>query len=384
MKKFAIALVVIVIAAWAVATLTARGVRRTASAQEWPMSLGTLDSVPRRYPNVVTTAAAHQLDPLAIAAGIDTRGSGSSPDELAEYVREELRRVERIAEPAPASIAVKAEAIAALRAHLLSGRDLAWQCDLSRGVNAPMPNFLLQMRVHWLLVASALERARNGDTGAWDDLRAAWELSRDARRRPEMIAAIIGFTISRNVAVAARKMPSPPPPWFEEVRTFDYERAMLAAFQADTWMFGLAMKEYAKGSDATTEAQRWRDRAMAPYILYSRADYLRNQHAMAMEVASFKGCDFDVAGYTQRESEGVARWNRMARALMASHGTVWQRLFRFRAELELTEHAHGLRSGTVSDCSDGQWIVRPAVVRFNRDIPWSGADRGWTPLEIRR
>ncbi len=339
-------------------------------AQDWPMGLGPLESVPRRYPKQMRTAAAAELDRLALAT---VKPSG--PDPAAKYVSAQLERADRTIDPAPP---IHPNA-AAIRTLLLSGRPIEWEVDISRGTRAPLPNLNVHMKLSRLLTVSALERARLGDAGAWDDLRAQRVLSRGLWQRPEFISAIIASAIDRNILAAARKMPLPAPAWFGEMRTFDYRKAMLAATQADTWMISAAIDEYSKADDAGHNwVQRVFDRMITePYTELSRADLVERQRDLANEIAKRTTCGLDVPA---REA---AWWNRPASIMTPNINLAWQRVFRLRADLELTEHALGLRSGTQSRCSDGHWIVTPASVKFSKTIPLDGA-AAEIPLELRR
>ncbi len=271
MKKVIVALVVMV-AAWLVVSLTVRGAKKTAAASEWPMGLGTLESVPRRYARQETNDAARELERLA-----------------------------------------KTDDAAALRALLLSGEPPVWESDLSRGPVRPTPDVRSLMRVHKMLAA-------NGR--GWDDLRAEWVLARSLWHRPEMISSLVALTMTSRLVDRASTLPGPAPAWFEEVRTFDYRRAMLASMQADTWMIERVMKDYAAPDPGAAVPRRLRDQVMAPYHHLSRADFVAYRRAAA--VARAKG----------EVPPEVAWWNRPAMMTAPNLDGAWRRLTELETKLK--------------------------------------------------
>jgi hypothetical protein len=255
-----------------------------------------------------------------------------------------------------------------------------WDVDIARGSSAPLPNLLALIKLGRLLTAGALERARLGDAGAWYDLQAQHELTRGLWRRPELISALIALAIDRHLIAAARKMPLPAPAWFGEVRTFDYRRAMVAAMQADAWVVSATMRDFYEGDDDRDHwVRRLVDRTIkAPYAELSRADLIAAQRDAAVAIATQQTCALESAEVKP------SWWNRPAQVLMPNITSAWQRTFRVRAELELTEHALGLRSGSQSRCSDGHWIVTSQRVTFSKPIPSPGPSSFVIPLEVER
>jgi len=369
MPKRIIAIVLVgIAAAWLVLTFGAKSRKSTVSAREWPMGLGRLDSVPARYPKQSRTPAAHELERLAATI------PKGPPDPVADYARKQLQRTDRTIDPAP-PISVDLDAI---RSILLSKQPIGWDVDIARAASAPLPNLVAHMKLSRLLTTSALERARLGDTNAWEDLRSQTTLSRGLWQRPEMISAMIAMAIDRNVIAAARKMPQPAPPWFDELRAFDYRKAMLAATQAEAWIISSSIKDFSAGDPTGRHWVRHIvDRTVkAPYLELSRSDLVARQRETAIAISSLTTCGLDAP------PERVPWWNQPAKVLSPNITGAWRRVFRLRAELELTEHALGLRSGTQSQCSDGHWILTPASVKFSKPIPLDSP--GVIPLEIRR
>lgn len=379
MKKLAIAVAVAVIMAAVVTIFLSRNPRRTTAAPEWPMGLGRMESVASRYPKQTKNEAAKELERLAAKAGVNfaqrtLRGSSDS-DPITDYTRAQLQKTDRTIDPAPPI----PDGINAVRAHLLSGKPIVWDLDVEQGSSASMPNVLAHIRLGRLLIANAFERARRGDAGAWDDLHAARELSRGMWQRPEIVSATVALSIDRFVLAAARKMPQPAPVWLHEMRAFDYRKSMMAAMQADTWLIGSMMR--ARGGDEGDIDSL----IGAPFLAVARADFMALQREAAYELATVKTCGWDAQKFTDQMMKRVPFWNVPAKMATPNLSAAWQRLFRLQAELELTEHALGLRSGAQSQCADGQWIVSANAVKFSKPIEVLGGPATVKlPLEFTR
>ncbi|HYR27127.1 MAG TPA: hypothetical protein VEU30_01595 [Thermoanaerobaculia bacterium] len=263
MKKVVAALAVIVVATWAVATLTARGVRRAASAQEWPLGLGTLESVPGRYQGLKTSDAARELELLA----------------------------------------GKADA-ATLRDLLASGRPLVW--GLRPGHHrARRVDHRAMMEVHKTLV---------GSTRDWEDLRAEWQLARALWQPPETVSVMLATKYTSALVDRAEELPGPEPAWFAEVRTFDYRKAMVTAMQHDTWETWMLVKEYGKADPHATGLRRLREEVQVPYMRVACADFASHQRKTAIAL---------VNGSPPPE---IAWWNNLAKMAAPNHVTAWQRV----------------------------------------------------------
>jgi hypothetical protein len=268
MKKIGIAVVLVIVAAVLVFMFVAKDAKQTAGSREWPMELGTLESVPARYPPRTTNEAAKELERLA-----------------------------------------KTDDAAAIRAHLLSGEPLVWEVDVRRGPAMPTPDFRAIMRAQKALAAS---------TRDWEDLRAQWLLARPLWQRPDMISPMVAVTITSAVVERAATLPRTEPAWFDEVRTFDYRKAMLAGIQADTWATGALFRDVAKVDEKAGPVNRLHDWAVAPYLHLSRVDFLAHQRATAAAL---------VNGARPPE---IAWWNQPAQMAAPNLERAWKRV----AELE--------------------------------------------------
>ncbi|HKO57131.1 MAG TPA: hypothetical protein VJ276_14735 [Thermoanaerobaculia bacterium] len=329
----------------------------------WPAGLGTLHDVPRRFPKAAATPAAEELTRLAAPLEIDLRAPRERTpkvdavrEPLTAYLKSQLERTDASIAPAPEPVAsylaAHGEQLAAVRRHLVSGAPIAWPVDLAQE-HPPMPSLVAHMQLFRLLTADALDRASRGELVAWDDLEASWRLARSLLARPEQISQLVGLAGVRQTNAAARKMPLPAPYWLAEMASFDVRQSYLQSMQAETWTV-------------------WRSGERFGILGPLQTNLIGERRALTGRLAAEQRCAFDGASFV---STG---WNRLQRMEIPNLQSAWERLFRTRAELELTAHAVAARSGAPpnprSACADGQWLYESradggTAIRFSKPLP---------------
>jgi hypothetical protein len=397
MRKAILAIVLVALLLWFamwVGALLMRDAVRTGSESEWPLGLGTLSDADARYPPAPMSPAAARLvaaaEPLGIDLGPRTRTdvlkSEPRPMEFVRrqldgWVRAQLRIASPRIDPLPAEsgeyLAGRAGDLAAVSALLRSNDPMVWPQDV-RDPSSPLPNLLGHMQLQRVLIARAFDRSRVGDPGAWDDLHAAWILARSLASRNELISVLTSLAMGRRADAAARKLPLPFPPWLEEMQSFDYRRAVIAAYQLDARNVHDAI--YAETSvDGSPLFRRALDSVMSPYTRMSASDLTEERRRTAIAIALMRQCDFP--GVTP----SPAWWNFPARAISTPNiDVMWQRVLRLTAEREATLRALRLRDGAPpipkSSCSDGEWVYAEDGFRFSKSIADPGTEA--IPLEF--
>jgi hypothetical protein len=378
-------LLAVIVAAWFIGTLVATNEMQRIGDKAWPAGLGTLAWVEARVRPQKTSDGARRMVALAAPLGISFDLSKTKPDAvrtaIGEYVTAEHVRSESAIGEAPANVlayvTAHEAAIDALRDHLLHGDPIEWEVDLSKGMDAPLPNLLGHIQVARLLTTRALLRARNNDVRAWDDLHAAWRLTQSLEARPELISQLIVLAMSRMVNAAAWKLPAARVSWLDEMRNVDQRRLLLGGFQFDTWMMWRHGEESIKGVLVTIAR---------PYLRWSVADMTDHQRRIAEEVAATTACGFDGAAFSQHVAESIPRWNTFARVATPNLGSVWQKAFRAIAEREATMNAVRIAEGqpivATSACSDGAWQYTDGRLSFSRDLPKSEGETMLMPLSL--
>ncbi len=325
MKQALILLVLVALAVWVASWFWAGDQVDAAAARPWPHGLGTLARVPDRYPPQQENEAARKLTSLT--------GSIAENDAVTTYVRKEIASGElTIAEP-PAI-----PDLSAIR-DLLLREPIVWKRQISvqhGGLLVRVPMFLSLTRA---LIANALGRARQNDIAAWDDLHAAWNLTKSLDGHPHIVLRVVAMAMTRTINAVAWKMPLPAPAWFAELQERELVRPLLETLQFENW-------------------RQWKHHVFA---LKPFAERIERERALTAELGRMTECEF------KRVTETGDRGDPLSRLDIG-----WRRSFRYRAEREATANALRARAGQPieagSRCSDGTWSFDGKTLRFAKPI----------------
>jgi hypothetical protein len=339
MKKVLIVVTAIGLAVWVASWFRAEDAVAASAAQAWPAAMGTLDSLPARFPPLHANAASVKLTALANAR--------PKNEAIADFVTREIARGELTIGRAP-----MVADVSAMR-ELLLHEPMLWTRHAGVGEVGDQQTSamrVVQMTVARSLVATALTKARAEDPAAWEDLHAVWNLARSLDEQPQMMEQTAAFSMVRMINAVAWKMPLPAPPWLGELQKRDDLRQLLEAFQyqaASYWESGAQMFP-----------TKW------------LADSVERDRRIAQALFNETRCDVRVP------------MNDLGTDLSA----VWRRAFRYRAEREATANALRIREGKSieprSRCSDGAWTFDGTTLRFSHEIATTASDRQM-PLVLR-
>lgn len=392
----AVVLVLAVVGAalWVGSLLVSRAWTGRGDGHAWPLGLGVVEDVPLRYPARSMNGGAARLIALATPLGIDLTPRAMTPTappaarpfefvrgQLSSWVEDQIRLPTPGIEPLPSEsgeyLAGRAADLTAITTLLLSDEPIVWPENMS-DPGSPVPNLGGLMQLQRVLVGRALDRARVGDRGAWNDLHAAWRLVRPLTERHEIVATLVALTGARQVAAAARKMPLPEPPWLHDALAFDFRRPLVAAYQAEAWR--LRHRVYAETtidppeSPFGTFARKGVDAVMAPYTGAATADIAGRWRRIAADFVATRACGFDPETLSGRYP--LARWNVIGRHMATPNlDSAWQRVLAFTPHKEATIRAIALRRGEApqpqSSCPEEQWIYSEdgKSFRFSADVP---------------
>jgi hypothetical protein len=340
MKKALVVLVVLAATVYVASWFWAGDKVADAAAQPWPDGLGTLAAVPGRYPPQHGNEAARKLETLA--------GPVAANDAVTTYVRQEIARGElTIAEPPTIPD------VSAIR-DLLLREPIVWERDLWQQHGGLLGKVAMHLTLMRTLVASALGRARQNDVAAWDDLHAAWNLTKALNAHPHLILRIVAMSMTRAINAVAWKMPLPVPAWFDEVQDRDLVRPLFETLQFENW-------------------RRWSDQMFA---LKPFAEKIERERTLTGELARVTQCEFNRVIETGDRSDPLGRLD-----------IGWQRAFRYRVEREATANALRARAGKPieegSRCSDGGWSFDGKTVRFTKAIALPELRDTSMPLTLR-
>jgi hypothetical protein len=324
-KKALVMLVVLAAAVYVASWFWAGDEVAAAAARPWPDGLGTLAAVPNRYPPQHENDAARKLAALA--------GPVAENDAVTTYVRQEIARGElTIGEP-PAIAGPSA-----IR-DLLLREPVVWERDLLQQHGGLLPKVAMHLSLMRVLVASALGRARQPDGAAWDDLHAAWNLTKALDGHPNVILRAVAMSMTRAINAVAWKMPLPVPAWFGEVQDRDLVQPLFETAQYENW-------------------RRWKEET---FPLKPFAERIERERTLKGELARATECELNRV---------IERGNRSDPNDRLDIG--WQRAFRYRVEREATANALRARAGQSieerSHCSDGAWSFDGKTLRFAKPI----------------
>jgi hypothetical protein len=258
MKKALILLAVLAAAIYVASWFWAGDEVAAAAARPWPNGMGTLAAVPGRYPPQHENEAARTLTKLAAPVAENAN--------VTAYVRQEIVRGDlTIAEP-PAIAG-----ISAIR-DLLLREPIVWERDLRQQHGGLLPKVAMHLSLMRLLVASALGRARQHDASAWDDLHAAWNLTKSLDGHPNVILRAVAVSMTRAINAVAWKMPLPAPAWFGEVQDRDLVQPLLETLQYENW-------------------RRWKEQY---FPLKPFAERIERERALAAELSRATECEFNM------------------------------------------------------------------------------------------
>jgi len=325
MKKALILLVVLAAAVYVASWFWAGDEVAAAAERPWPNGMGTLAAVPDRYPPQHENEAARTLTKLAAPV--------AENDAVTAYVRQEIASGEiTIAEPPPIA------GISAIR-DLLLRQPIVWERDLLQQHGGLLPKVAMHLSLMRLLVASALGRVRQHDGAAWDDLHAAWNLTKSLDGHPHVIVRVVAMSMTRAINAVAWKMPLPVPAWFGEVQHRDLVQPLFETLQYENW-------------------RRWKEQY---FPLKPFAERIESERTLAGELTRVTECEFN------RVIEQADRSDPNDRLDIG-----WQRAFRYRVEREATGNALRARAGQRieegSRCSDGRWSFDGKSLRFAKPI----------------
>ncbi len=373
---------------WLAGSAFVSSLTTTSAQQEWPVGLGSTVSVPRRFPPAEINDAARALIPIAARLGVgiapNSRGlqTGSLSDEASSYVSSESTRTSDTVQPPPSALGaflIEHQDDFGLLENVIQHSPIVWATHIEAGGDAPIPNLLGHLKLHRLLVARAL--ARHDDPAAWSDLEASWILGRGLMQRPELISTLVGLSIARTTNAVARFLPVSAPRWRDEMVRFDYRRALIASQQADAWSVTMAKHSFTDEGGQRHPLDPFRAAAnfvMTPYIDYAAAALAKASRESSGKLASMTQCGMDGEAFSRGVRNRIPRWNLLARASNPNLGQAWQRVLRFRAELEGTNRILELKAlgwpaslpGIErSQCSDGNWIYDGHSLRFSKELP---------------
>lgn len=373
MRKFLarlVALVVVLTLLWVVGGgMQAERWEREAD-RAWT-ALGTPMTVfAGRFPKHGRNESARKLEDVAASLGIAMAPAGApgrtqpSAGDAKEFeaVRPDLGawldaqlgnpsdRIEAPPEKVAAFLSARASGIRYLVAQLQAGEAPAWEQDLDRLAEAPIPFVKGHRALDRLLCASALEAQRQGrGDEALEAMDAAARACASLQDRPETINRLVELDLLGTQAGTLRKLEGVPPRWYSRSTERDLRKSMLVSLQAEAWLLStllgragaVSTVRYVQG-EAKPEPPTISARVSAlyekPYALLAGADYSRALARTARALQEQKACAFEPEALKAMDEQAkgeIGRWN-VVRLALPSVAGFWTAVDRARFHRELT------------------------------------------------
>lgn len=395
----------------------ARSARHQAEVERsWVALLGG-KSFLERYPATATNVTALRLEALAERLGVDLAqpsvGDRLQGEEAARFkeigdsLKEHSRRIaHHEGGPLPALPPELAAFLAAARAPLaetvtllLASEAPAWERDLTRGAQAPLPNLLGILHLQRLLLVRAAEQARAGDEeAALHTLDASWRLNEAVFEGPSLIEQLIAQGALDGQLPLLGGLCSPPRIWAERLAGLELRpRALVALYAEGFWIEQtaslpqpLAPQFPQKPGEEEPEVPSF----LLPLVRWGMRDHVWRWNAMLEKLPRQDVRTLNSQAFFQAEFARVPRWQIVSRLLMPNFLDVWTRTVRRelaveRTALVLEERARiGARRPAASErrpslVSGLDWLIERttegATIRLDGDL----ADPGKDPTPLR-
>ena len=299
--------------------------------QGWASSFESMQAFAASFPKTATSSGAWQLHELTQPLGIDMVGKTAQQDRL-DAIGAFLTAQRLVADDTTgtASAAVTqflgehARRIDAIVDLLLDGSELSWERDLKAGFVEPHPDLLGHIYLQHILLARALEEARQGHSAEADrSLEASWKLNRSLIGRHELISQLAVESIAGSENGVLRVLAVPSVRWADRVQAQDLPAALLRAFQAEAFLY--------------THSQSLKDfRGVPAFNQLNMAAY-SEQVRLTTELLRDRddSCSLDLQAVSRAAEDALPRSN-AARTSIASVFRSWGAVTGIRLDGELT------------------------------------------------
>ena len=299
--------------------------------QGWASSFESMEAFAARFPKTSTSSGAWQLHELTQPLGIDIVKKTAKNDRLdaiGAFVTAQQLVADDTTRTAPADVTQflgeHARRIDAIEDHLLGGSELSWERDLEAGFAEPHPDLIGHRYLQHILLARALEEARQGHSAEVDrSLDASWNLNRSLVGRHELISQLVALSIAATENGILRALPVPPVQWADRVQAQDFPAAFLRALQAEAFLY--------------TNSESVKDfRGVPAFNRLKMADY-SEQVRMTTELLRDRDdqCSLDLQAVSRAAEDALPRSNG-ARTSITSFPRSWGAVTLIRLDGELT------------------------------------------------
>ena len=351
MRRFLIALGSLALVALAGVGFVRWRLSRADAALEasWRSALGGASFL-ERYPPTDDNATVLELERLGAGIGLEiAQPKAGHPrptpdaaqrfvavkDELNSYLEPSAAPEDGVYPPLSPALAVFVDqarpTLDAVVALLLAGPPPVWESDLTRGFEAPVPNYLGLLHLQRLLGVEALEQTRSGHPErALPVLDASWRLFEAVRASPTLIAQLISQVDLRVQQLALRSLPSAPPVWSKRMAAIELRPGIYVALQAEAFMAQrAAILGQPFGADETPPWEKG-------LLCWGLRDYARRFQPMIEELVRRDIRSLDPDDFDREMRDRIPRWQLIARLLLPNAWNTWVKAARTELSADLT------------------------------------------------
>lgn len=221
------------------------------------------------------------------------------------------------------------ELLAATRDLLLEADPPLWELDVELAADTQIPNLIMQLDVHRLLLVAALEADRSGDGSQADRfLEAAWRLGEAAADHPAAIVQAIRLLQVRNALAVLRRSCGPAAHWDERLGGLTPRADVIRALQFEAWSFHQTFRPAIPADHGTAPEP---GRPPHPLFWVDLGETL--QHSVE-RLRRQDPATFDDRALYRETVDRIPPWGVIARALLPNLFQLWTRAVRTELVIE--------------------------------------------------
>ena len=316
----------------------------------WRSTLGGASFL-ERYPPTRDNATVLELERLGAGIGFEmaqpdavghphptpdaAQSFAAVKDEIKSYLEPSAAPEDGVYPPLSPAVAVFLDEVRstldAVVALLVASSPPVWESDLTRGFEAPVPNYLGILNLQRLLGVEALEQARSGHPErALAVLEAFWRLDEAVRASPILIAQLISQVDLKIQQQTLHSLSAAPPVWRMRMAAIDLRRGVYVGLQAEAFM-----AHYAASLDRPLGGEEIPP-STAPFIRWGLRDHAQRLQPMIEELVRRDIRSLDPDDFDREMKDRIPRWQLIARLMLPNFWDAWPRAARTELSADLT------------------------------------------------
>ena len=339
------------------AILISNSIKEKRVSDRWAKEFVSLESSPDRFPPTKANQSALELENLTSQIGIDLapKHSDRTHPSLAQQkaykdLSKEIKAVLnkrltegisnelKISDNLQMFLTTSENKLTEIVEFVLNQESPLWEIDLTKHLNAPIPNLLGHVNLQYLLNLRAsllFQQARTND--ALKNLEASWKINQHLLQRPETLSYLIGVVVYRVQAGNLRQIPVKYAQWHPRFIDSKIHNQLWIVMEGEVW----AMVKGAKEGILLDQGKEKRpviNQILAPYVRSMTLDWAEVMLQLITDLKTRHPCSPKKVIKDYNEIKKLfPKWNRVGPAAFTDPGGWWNREARLRLDLELTD-----------------------------------------------